>query len=203
MSLIILIICKNCNEILSTDQEIVFNSIQPGILFFRKFSNIDANDEKKYVSSLDNYDNYCVYSELKCVNCQICIGKKYITMNEFLIKNSIKFSINNQTIMKKEYLIEQAENNKTEYCESQNFNLFEQNEKNTAKNLELQKFNNISLFNVVSFSKGICALPSFFDSQYKVQKKSMKKLSKRIHNLENQITLMIDFLSKRKNVDIN
>lgn len=205
MSSILLIICKNCKEVLSTNQETIFDLIQDGILLLRKFpSCLDAIDqENKYISSLDEYDIYCVYSELKCVNCHICIGKKYRTKNEFLIQKSINFSINCQQVLQKEYFVEQSGKNFTKHIESQklNNNIVKQSE-NNSKNIETQKFNSICLFNIVNLSKGIQALPCFFDSQYKVQKKSIKRMLKRVENLENQITLIIDFLSKQKNLNI-
>ena len=183
MSLIKLIICKHCYEILSTENEITFQSNEHNILSLKSIPyNILQNDKnnQELISSFEIYDNYCVYSELKCSSCSIPLGKKYLTMNEYLLKNSINFSIDLKRILLKEYFLK--ENPENDIIENNNSN----------ENLQ------IVIFNAVSFQKGLCVLSNFFHSNYELQKNFMKKLLARIKKIENDISLLINFLSLNK-----
>lgn len=182
-----LIRCKNCKNILLNNQHIKFYSIIQEIIKIDVLpTSINRNSCNK-ISSLEDYDKYCVYFEINCNICFLIVGKEYITFNPFLIENSIKFSIQTKYIEHKDYIIEEKSNMKNSDTEGI---------LNPIENIGFSKLY------IIDFSSNFFIFEKFFHLYYKIHKKNMKKMLSRIQLMEEKINILILFLAKLNNSKI-
>ena len=182
-----LLLCKKCSNIISVAKNIKYFSSTIEIISLKTLPQmISIESNANPTSSLDSYDLYCVYSAIFCKDCNMPIGKKYLTFNQYLLDNCIDNVFFTPNILRKDCSFVKNINET---------HIFQSKE---LLNFEVLEGLNKSKCKLIPFSQSILVLSRFLDSEFVLQKKKMKAILKRIKCLEDQSNEIILLISQAK-----
>ena len=173
------LICAKCRGIICDCSKIVSPPENPFFLGLKFVPHtVVEKQESEPIFTQNGIDAYCFFYDLFCRDCSLQIGKKYITFNNFLLKNEIQASMEKTNVQiieldfsylgKKILIGENTQNN--EFAQNNNFAEVE------------NKF-----VKAMDVKENIFGLPGFINSERILQTTRMKRFLLRISFLEEMI----------------